>query len=44
MLEVVDHRFRVECMGTTINKSNLVVISITLDKINRYSTIETFSN
>ena len=43
MLEVVDQRFRLESMGTTSkDKSNLVVIPITLDYINRYSTTEPF--
>ena len=45
MLEVVDQRFRLESMGTTsIDKSNLVVIPITFDYINRYSTTEPFFN
>ena len=43
MLEVVDQRFKLESMGTiSIDKSNLVVIPITLDYINRYSTTEPF--
>ena len=45
MLEVVDQRFKLESMGTiSIDKSNLVVIPITLDYINRYSTTEPFFN
>ena len=45
MLEVVVHSCRLECMGTTsIDKSNLVVIPITLDYVNGYSTTEPFYN